>query len=241
MKYNEYIENKHYALVRTRNLSARDEPYGGPAFEDRYSKHEIHDLLETVKLVPGARFLVVGTGTGADSCWLADKGYIVTGIDLVPDAIELAKHIAYKRGTAIIYYQDDVCTSKNDYGKFDAVVDSYCLQNIVSDEDRKATFSFVRRHLRSGGRYFIVCAACCPKEYSKDYYRDAATGIVYQKAKTEEADLEGLIYTEWKPFLPVRRHHIMSALLDELRSNGFTIMYSEADEVNADLRVVAVL
>ena len=42
------------------------------------------------------RILDIGTGTGFFACLLAAEGHTVTGIDLTPEMIQRAEHMAYR-------------------------------------------------------------------------------------------------------------------------------------------------
>ena len=78
MNYNEYVENRHYQLAGEKGLSSRDEVYGGASFTQKYDDPELPTLYEKANIFPRSKILVIGTGSGADSCWLAQKGYAVT-------------------------------------------------------------------------------------------------------------------------------------------------------------------
>jgi len=74
-------------------------------------------LLELMP-VPPARVVEFGCGTGWLGQLLAMRGYSVIGIDISPDAIELAKASAALRGVAVEYrvadYEDAVPEGTND-------------------------------------------------------------------------------------------------------------------------------
>jgi cyclopropane fatty-acyl-phospholipid synthase-like methyltransferase len=240
MKYDEHIEGKHYGLAFEKEMSSRDEAYGGASFQERYDDPELRDLVRKAGIPDRASVLVIGTGTGADACWLADHGYRVTGIDFVPKAVAMATRIASARGCTVAYHCDDVCHAKGSYGLFDAIIDSYCLQNIVSDADRARDYDFVRSHLEADGRYLIISAGYAPeKGYNADYRRDDCTGIVLQLVKPDERHLEDICLVEGREFVPVRRHYTVEALCAELRMNGFDIVDAEGIPVDGALRVVA--
>jgi protein-L-isoaspartate O-methyltransferase len=155
MKYDAHIEGRHYDLAFEKGMSSRDEAYGGASFQERYDDPELGDLVRKAGIRAHASILVIGTGTGADACWLADHGFRVTGIDFVQKAVTMAARIASARGSAVAYHCDDVCNAKDSYGLFDAIIDSYCLQSIVSDADRARDYAFVRSHLEADGREFV--------------------------------------------------------------------------------------
>lgn len=57
-------------------------------------------VAEVEKLSPGTA-LEVGAGEGADSVWLAEQGWRVTGVDISPVALERAAAHAAERGAEI--------------------------------------------------------------------------------------------------------------------------------------------
>jgi len=77
----------------------------------------------------------------------------VHGIDVIPDAIDKAKEIAAKRGLDIKYDVMDVCYLPREGKPYDLIIDGYCSQGIVTDQDRAAMFSGVKACLAGHG-YF---------------------------------------------------------------------------------------
>lgn len=152
--------------------------------------------------------LEYGCGTGPAACFLAGRGFRVDAVDLVPEAIELARQFAHKRGLRVNFAVQDVCRWPAAVEKrYDLVIDSYCLQNIVLDEDRAAVFRGVHDRLTPGGHYLISTALYEPGRVYGDGFRyDAATGICYRGD------------------LPYRRHLTPAALRAELSAMGFTVL-----------------
>ena len=147
MKYHEFDNLRKYCLAKEKGYTTRFQAFDGVDFYQRYEEHEIRGLMAQIDVRPGAAVLVCGTGTGADSCWLADQGYDVTGVDLIQDAIDIAVRMAEERGCRVRYVRDDLTDMRHAYGMFDLIVDSYCLQSIVMDRERKRVFDFVKSHL----------------------------------------------------------------------------------------------
>jgi cyclopropane fatty-acyl-phospholipid synthase-like methyltransferase len=240
VKYNEHIENKHYHIAFSKELSSRDEAYGGASFQERYNDPELRNLVKKAHIALNSSVLVIGTGTGADACWLADNDFHVTAIDFIKTAIEMAESIAAKRGSVVEYHWDDVCHIRNDYINFDAIIDHYCLQNIVPDADRAYVFKFVRAHLQPNGKYLIISAGYAPeKGYNENYQRDEQTGVVIQIVKDDELHLEDICIVGDRKLVPVRRHHTVETICRELRENGFEIIEAEGIPGDGALRVIA--
>jgi SAM-dependent methyltransferase len=76
------------------------------------------------------RALDIGCGAGMFSVWMAEHGMRVTGIDLIPEAITMAKHHAATKSVAVEFVCADLfsfCPNE----QFDLVFDSGCLHSLV--------------------------------------------------------------------------------------------------------------
>jgi trans-aconitate methyltransferase len=74
--------------------------------------------------------LDVGCGAGVFSIWLAEKGAEVTGIDVFPEAIAMARSLADKRGANVELLTANLFTFTPERA-FDLVYDSGCLHSLV--------------------------------------------------------------------------------------------------------------
>jgi 2-polyprenyl-3-methyl-5-hydroxy-6-metoxy-1,4-benzoquinol methylase len=169
----------------------------------------------------GLSVLEYGCGTGSAACFLAERGYRVHAVDLVPDAIAIARERAAQRGLRVRFDVQDICEWRESDEQYDFVVDAFCLNSIVIDEDRARVLNGVRRRLNSGGRYLLSTSVYRPdREYGEEHY-DAGTGIVWvPTAGPGEAAL--LLDGTW--YLPHRRHLTSIALRAELADHGFRVL-----------------
>ena len=238
MKYHEFDNLSKYRLAKEKGYTTRFQAFDGVGFDGRYEQHEIRDLIARIDVKPGASVLVCGTGTGADSCWLADQGYDVTGVDLIQDAIDIAIRMAEERGCTVRYVCDNMTDMQHEYGMFDVIVDSYCLQSIVTDRERKSVFDFVKRHLKRDGFYIVICAGYSPHKDYTDSVREKDTGIVYTLARKEHEHLEDLKWIGGDRYFPSRRHHTLAMLIDELESHDFKLVYAATEGDDDGLRVI---
>jgi SAM-dependent methyltransferase len=76
------------------------------------------------------RALDVGCGAGVFSVWLAEQGMDVTGIDLFPEAIAMARERADANGAVVAFITADLFTYTPER-PFDLVFDSGCLHSLV--------------------------------------------------------------------------------------------------------------
>lgn len=99
------------------------------------------------------RALDLGCGSGQFSAWMAQQGLAVTGIDLFPEAIAMARATAAARGVSV----DLACADLFTFAPaepFDLVLDSGCLHALVGG-DVDAYRAQLRRWLAPGGSFVL--------------------------------------------------------------------------------------
>ena len=176
--------------------------------------------------------LEYGCGTGPAACFLAARGFQVDAIDLIPEAISLARKMANERGVRVAFGVEDVCTLASEpvTKRYDLVLDSFCLQSIVTDQDRGAVFSAVRARLKPNGYYVISTALHVPgRKDEPGFYYDASTGIYYREVPAGSV-ADDVVEIDGRWYLPYRRHLSADALLDELGSAGFDVLSLESSD-----------
>ncbi|MBL8270693.1 SAM-dependent methyltransferase [Steroidobacter sp.] len=157
----------HYWEDRARRFAAQGSglaavcSYGMPEFYNRMIHWSQYLALRPwLDIEPGTRVLDVGCGVGRWSSLLAQRGGVVTGMDLSPTMIAEAQRRAEVKGVASrcrFLVQD---LAQLDAGEaFDLIVGVTVLQHIL---DPKALRSAVQRmadHLAPGGRMVLLEAA----------------------------------------------------------------------------------
>jgi len=172
-----------------------------------------------------------GCGTGPAACFLAARGFQVDAIDLIPEAIALARRMAEERGVRVAFRVADICALAAEpvTKRYDIVLDSYCLQSIVTDEDRGAVFAAVRARLKPSGSYVISTALHVPgRTYEPGSY-DASTGISYREVPAGSG-ADDVVAIDGRWYIPYRRHLSADALRDELVSAGFHVRSLERSD-----------
>lgn len=221
-----YYEQEHfdaYARIKREGLEQWNDlhPSDSGSGYDQFSSRSFLDRMMPAVEIRSATVLEYGCGTGAAACFLAERGYRVHAVDFVPDAIEMARVAAAERGLSVRFEIEDICRWDAPQRRYDYIVDSFCLQSIVTDADRSKLLRNVRLRLNPDGKYLISTAMySTQRDYGQDHY-DAETGIVWIRASEPQADAK-LIDGAW--CVPNRRHLTVSALRSELEIHRFTVV-----------------
>jgi 2-polyprenyl-6-hydroxyphenyl methylase/3-demethylubiquinone-9 3-methyltransferase len=129
-------------------------------WDPRGAFHPLHALnpvrIEFIAqrvVLPGSRVLDIGCGGGLLSEALARRGADVTGIDLSPGMIEVARLHAQDQGLALEYRLASAPElARTAAGTFDVIV---CMELIEHVEDPAALLAAAAALLRPGGQLFL--------------------------------------------------------------------------------------
>ena len=127
---------------------------GTPPWDIGRPQPAIVRLAETGQITGSV--LDVGCGTGENILFLAEQGFVATGIDGAPTAIEKARAKAKGRALEVRFELADALDLSVPGGQFDTVIDSG-LFHVFADEERPRFRDSLGRVLRSGGTYFLMC------------------------------------------------------------------------------------
>lgn len=170
-------------MARARRLSAEFVGAGDPTgwFEQLYKEGESGDsivpwvqgvanplLVEWASGLDGAgrRALVVGCGTGEDAEFLATAGFVVTGFDLAPTAIEAARRL--HADTAVDYRVADLLALPESWaGAFDLVFEAYTIQPLFG-EIRAQALDALSGPVAPGGTLLVVSFATTEADPVRD-------------------------------------------------------------------------
>jgi len=99
----------------------------------------------------------LGCGAGNYAVWLASRGFEMTGIDISPKALGLARRLANEKSVSCRFVTADLCGDVPLLeGSFDFAYDWEVLHHIFP-ENRGQYAANVHRMLRSGACYLSVC------------------------------------------------------------------------------------
>lgn len=102
-----------------------DERYAGETF--MYGTEPNDFLLAQASVIrPGGRVLCLAEGEGRNAVWLAERGFVVTGVDGSKVGLAKAQQLAAKRGVFITTVVDDLAHFDLGDACWDAVVSVWC-------------------------------------------------------------------------------------------------------------------
>jgi len=126
---------------------------------------ELVALVRDGVLTPG-RALDLGCGTGANSVFLAQHGFDVTGVDFAPAALAKAARAAETAGVTVDLIEDDLTGLRRVSGPFDVLVDYGTLDDL-SRSDRDRYVRSVVPLARPGARFLLWCFQWPPRRLDR--------------------------------------------------------------------------
>lgn len=184
---------------------------------------------ETLKEIPPhSSILDIGCGSGREAIGFAKSGFKVTGIDISPSAIELAKKNAEKDGLPINFIAGDIRKFKS-RDTFECIFfASAVYQDISGSKNRIKLLKNLDLSLREGGKMFLLIAwrrhlwqkicdylVCLVRRSASLFSPESPRlepGDTYEK-EMEDSDTLSLFH-----YFPSRR-----LILKELKASGLTV------------------
>ena len=141
------------------------------------------------KILPGAELLDAGCGTGRYSRELARRGYVVHGVDLSPELIEVAKRTRGDRTGGVSFAVGDILAAPT--ARYAAVVCRGVLNDIIDDDRRDAAFAAFARTLRPQGALILDV-----REWGASVERKTREPLFKKRVSTDRGDLTYTSVTE---------------------------------------------
>ena len=136
----------------------------------------------------------LGCGTGRNSLYLAEHGFTVYAIDIVPDLISRLqrKAEAAGMGSRLLAICGSVCDPwPAPDGAVEVAIDTFCYKHLMESEDRAAYRSELARVLKPGGQFLLTLASIEDGYYGALPYRSIDSGMhaIYDPANRIESVL----------------------------------------------------
>jgi SAM-dependent methyltransferase len=122
----------------------------GDMLTDERTEAEVTALVQILELTVPMTILDLACGFGRHANRLAALGHQVTGIDLMPGFLEIARRNAAEKGVQVIYQQGDM-RQLSFIEMFDRVMMLFTAFGYFEDEDNLLVLKNVARALKPGG------------------------------------------------------------------------------------------
>lgn len=195
--------------------------YGPVMFDrerNRSASYEIDNLLMLADLKPGSAVLDSCCGQGRHSIILADRGMIVTGVDITKPYLDTARKRSAEKDLDIEFVHEDILNFvRDDY--YDGATNLYNSLGYFEDpDDDLVYFKNIYRSLKSGGKFIIECTG--KEVLARDFrdcfwyeYDDFKILVEYAvNLNWTELETRWIFLKEGKETDAVFRHRIFSAL-----------------------------
>jgi SAM-dependent methyltransferase len=134
------------------------------------------------QILPGAAVLDAGCGTGRYSRELARRGYIVHGVDLSPELIEVANDGVGDRTGGVSFAVADILAPAT--ARYAAILCRGVLNDIVDDDRRDAAFAAFARALRPNGALILDI-----REWGASLERKTREPLFRKRVSTDRGEL----------------------------------------------------
>lgn len=116
---------------------------------------ELAELVESGRIRPG-RAIDLGCGVGREAIFLAERGFEVTGVDISPTAIGMAKQAAADAGVDVDFLVDDLTGLTKVSGTYDLIVDVGAFNDLNATQ-RDAYLREVLPLGAARSTFFLMC------------------------------------------------------------------------------------
>ena len=181
---------------------------------------------------PGAALLDAGCGTGRYAIEMARRGYLVYGVDLSPELVEIAEQSRAGQPGSVTFAIADVLTLTHQ--RYDGVLCRGVLNDIIDEERRDAVFAVFARVLRPNG-VFVADV----REWLASADRKAREPLFRKRVSTDRGELTFTSVTtldrERRRLLISERHALATQGVERVSDYQFVMRCWERDELDAAL------
>jgi SAM-dependent methyltransferase len=181
-------------------------------------------------IMPGAEILDAGCGTGRYAIELARRGYVVQGVDLSPDLIEVASRAMGDSPGRVAFSVGDIARLPT--SQYSAILCRGVLNDIIDDADRDAVFAAFAKALRSGGVLILDV-----REWAASLERKSREPLFRKRVSTERGELTFTSVTALDPekrqLLISERHELSGHGGERVSDYHFVMRCRERAELDA--------
>jgi SAM-dependent methyltransferase len=181
------------------------------------------------KILPGAEILDAGCGTGRYSRELARRGYIVHGVDLSPDLIEVANDAVGDGTGGVSFAVADILAPATT--RYAGVLCRGVLNDIIDDDRRDAVFAAFARALRPHGALILDV-----REWGASAERKTREPLFRKRVSTDRGELTFTSVTELdrehRLLLISERHELVGRDDERVSDYQFVMRCWEREELN---------
>jgi SAM-dependent methyltransferase len=181
-------------------------------------------------VLPGSRILDAGCGTGRYALELARRGYVVQGMDLSTDLIEVAMRASGDVKPGVSFAVGDITHLPP--SRYAAILCRGVLNDIVDDACRDAVFGAFARALQPNGALILDV-----REWAPSVERKAREPLFRKRVSTERGELTFTSVTaldhENRQLLLSERHELVLGGQEHVIDYSFVMRCWERDELNS--------
>ena len=181
---------------------------------------------------PGAEILDAGCGTGRYAIELARRGYVVHGIDLSPDLIEVATRAIGDSPGGVSFSVGDI--TQLPASRYAAILCRGVLNDIVDEAVRGAAFAAFAAALQSNGVLILDV-----REWGASFERKTREPLFRKRVSTERGELTFTSVTALdrgnRKLLIAERHELVEAGETRVSDYQFVMRCWEIDELEGML------
>ena len=181
---------------------------------------------------PGVALLDAGCGTGRYAIELARRGYIVQGLDLSPELIDIAQQSGALSSSAVSFAVGDIGDLPE--ARYSSILCRGVLNDILDDESREAVFASFARALEPGGVIILDV-----REWATTAERKVREPLFRKRVATDRGELTFTSVTAIDPdtrrLLVSERHELAANDRERVSDHEFVMRCWERDELDAML------
>jgi SAM-dependent methyltransferase len=181
---------------------------------------------------PGAEILDAGCGTGRYALELARRGYVVRGVDLSPELIDLATRASGDSIGRVSFGVGDIAHLPS--SRFAAILCRGVLNDIIDDDGRDAVFRALAETLQFDGVLILDV-----REWGASLERKTREPLFRKRVSTDRGELTFTSVTALDPdnrqLLVSERHELIKEGVERISDYHFVMRCWETEELNAML------